>query len=372
MAEFHDYNSQNKLGDEHYAQLFAENGYEVLWLTEIYNHITIKKSIEVYNEKKKYHKTKFTKVDNNIYTYAPFSMFLYTSKPLMNYRFVNILSINSTIPNIKYVLEKNEFSNIDILWLTNPKYYYLESKVNYKKMFHRLADDLEEYNKKFKSFNYFEDKILQESDKVFIVSNNLIHKKKYIRDDLVYLPNGVEQSSFIKDNYGRPAEFDYNKNRCIYVGAIEKWLDVELIKYCAKKLSNINFYFIGSVKIDIQPLIGLKNVFFLGYKSYDIIPDYLYYSDIGIIPFKVNKFIDSISPIKLYEYMSVGLNVVSTGFKEMQYINSPAFIANDYNEFCNSIVQAIKSKEKNKMLNIQFAKENTWNKRFEIIKGYLP
>ena len=68
--------------------------------------------------------------------------------------------------------------------------------------------------------------------------------------------------------------------------------------------------------------------------------------------------------------MSIGLNVVSTNFKEMNCINSCAYVVKDYEQFCDYIVKAIESKDKNRDRNIQFAMENTWDKRFEMIKKY--
>jgi len=90
-----------------------------------------------------------------------------------------------------------------------------------------------------------------------------------------------------------------------------------------------------------------------------------------LIPFEVNELTNSVSPIKLYEYMSLGLNVVSTNLKEVKYINSPAYIADSYKKFVNYIKQAIKNKDKDRQRNIRFSKENTWNKRFEKIKELI-
>lgn len=372
MAEFHEYNSNFKVGDHHYAKQFALNGYEVLWLSPIYNHLYYFKDKNLYKQRKSLHNNSFIKFDDNIYGYSPFSPILYGKMPILDSKVAGELSIKWSIPNLFNVLNKNRFLNVDILWLTNPKYYYLTNKIKYKKMFYRCADDLSGFDNTFNSFLKFEEKIIKNSGEVFITSHELLERKKYLRDDFVYLPNGVDINNFTKKEYILPDEFLNDKNKkCIYVGAIETWFDIKLVRLCAEKLSNISFYVIGPIKINIDELKSLKNVFLLGKKDYKDIPNYMYFSDVGIIPFKVNKLTDSVSPIKLYEYMSVGLNVVSTNFKEMQYINSPAYVAKDYDEFCSNIEQAIENKEKNREKNIQFAKENTWEKRFEAIKSFI-
>jgi hypothetical protein len=372
MAEFNEFNSTFKLGDHHYAKQFAQNGYEVLWLSPVYNHLFYFKNKKLYKQRESLHNNSFIKFDDNIYGYAPYSPVLYGKMPILDSKVAGELSIKWSIPNLFNVLNKNRFLNVDILWLTNPKYYYLTNKIKYKKMFYRCADDLSGFDNTFNSFHKFEEKIIKNSDEVFITSRELLERKKYLRDDFVYLPNGVDINSFTKKEYILPDEFLNDKNKkCIYVGAIETWFDIKLVKFCAEKLSNISFYIIGPIKINIDELRSLKNVFLLGKKDYKDIPNYIYFSDVGVIPFKVSKLTDSVSPIKLYEYMSVGLNVVSTNFKEMQYINSPAYVAKDYDEFCSDIEQAIENKKEDKEKNIQFAKENTWGKRFEVIKSFI-
>lgn len=372
MAEYLEYNCDFKVGNHHYAKMFSENGYEVLWLSPAYNYMTKIINKRLYDQRKELNKKFFTSLEQNIYGYSPYSLTLYGKLPLLDTKFANKMSINLTIPNLNYRLKSNDFDNVDILWLTNPKYYYLTKTVKFKKLIYRCADDVCAFKEACRSMPYFEEKIIKEADTVFVTAHDLLEKKKMIRNDLVYLPNGVELNNFIRDKYCVPKEYLNNsRNKCIYVGAIDSWFDLNLILFCADKLENIDFYLIGPSKIDISELNKFNNIHILGKKNYKDIPNYLQNSDVGIIPFKVNNLTNSITPIKLYEYMSVGLNVVSTNFKEINYINSPAFIARNYNQFCDYIVQAVENKDKNREINIRFAKENTWEKRFEEIQKLL-
>ena len=372
MAEYLEYNSDFKVGNHHYAEMFAQNGYEVLWLSPVYNYMTKIIDKKLYNQRKKLNKKKFKQIDKNIFGYSPYSVVLYGKLPLLDTKFANKMSIKLTIPNLNRSLRNNNFHNVDILWLTNPKYYYLTKMIKYKKLIYRCADDVSEFNQMCKTISYFEEQIIKDADEVFVTAHSLLEKKKHLRNDLIYLPNGVELNNFVRDRYVMPKEFENNMSKkCIYVGAIDHWFNIELVKKCVENLKDIDFYFIGPVKIDLSPLKEYKNVYILGKKDYKDVPNYLYYSDVSIIPFEVNALTDSITPIKLYEYMSVGLSVVSTNFKEMKYINSPAYVAKNYDEFCNSIIKAIDNKERDRSKNIEFAKENTWEKRFEKIYRYL-
>ncbi len=372
MAEYLEYNSDFKVGSHHYARMFAEKGYEVLWLSPVYNLMTKVINKKVYFQRKELNKQSLVKLDENIYGYAPFSLTLYGKLPLLDTKLANKISINLTIPNINYTLKSNDFHNVDILWLTNVKYYYLTKTVNYKKLIYRCADDVSNFKESCKTMAHFEEKIIKQSDHVFVTSHNLLEKKKPLRQDLIYLPNGVDLNNFIRDKYSIPEEYmKDDRKKCIYVGAIDNWFDLNLLTYCADKLKEVSFYLIGPSRIDTSKLNEFKNIHILGKKNYKDIPNYLKYSDAGIIPFLINTVTDSIAPIKLYEYMCLGLNVVSTNFKEMNYIKSPAFISDNYEEFCSNIEQAIENKNINRTENINFSRENTWEKRFDIIEKYI-
>lgn len=371
MAEYLEFDGPLKVGSHQYAKLFAENGYEVIWLSPMNNFLYYFKDREGYVRRRKSGGNKIHEISENIKVYSPYSIIPYCNKPILNSKLANKASMEFTIPKLYKVLKDNDYIDVDILWLSNTSYYYLKDKIKYRKMFHRCSDDVNGYGF-CKSKIEFERKTMEESDKVFMTGYDLIEKKINIRNDLIYLPNGVQLENFVRDRYECPNEFIKNKRKkCIFVGAIYDWMDIGLIKFCAEKLKEVDFYFIGPINTRIDILEEIKNVYFLGKKKYEDIPNYLVYSDVSIIPFKVNNFTNSITPVKLYEYMSVGLNVVTTNFKEMNYLNSPAYIAQSYEKFCAYIIKAISSKDSMKEKNIAYAKLNTWQERYKTIQKYL-
>ncbi|MDD4156313.1 MAG: glycosyltransferase [Candidatus Cloacimonetes bacterium] len=373
MLEDCDYiNSIVKIGSQHYGRELAEDGNQVLWLTPPYNELYLLKDKEEYYIRKTAHKNNFQEVEKNLRVYCPHSLVIAGQQKLFNTKLFHKLSVDLCMPNIKSKLKKHSFDNVDVLFMNNMRLYYLKDKVKYKKMFYRCNDDKTLRDAAYDNYNYFENDIIKKSDIVFVTSMDLLEKKQKIRKDLVYLPNGVELENFIRDEYRLPEDFtDTQRKKCIFVGAFASWLDVELVEYSAKMLKDIDFYIIGPVKTDVECLKKLSNVKLLGVKPYIEIPDYLYHSDVAIIPFKINSFTNSITPVKLYEYMSLGLNVVTTDFREMQFINSPAYIAKHKDDFCDKILLSIKNKSVNKETNITFAKENTWVNRYLTIKKYL-
>jgi len=367
MGEYLEYLSPFKVGSHHYAREFVQNGYKILWLSPPYNFMHYFKDRELYEKRRSVSGKKFFSPSENIYTYSPYTNLLYVRHKPFDSKQAAELSLKFTYPSLKSILKNNGFEEVDILWLTNVKYFYLTKLIKYKKLVYRCSDDLSGFKNIPASMLDLEEILIKSADKVFVTASDLIEKKCYLRDDLIYLPNGVKLSDFQKDIYDLPKEFtNNNRKKCIYVGAIDYWFDTDLIKSCAERMPDVDFYLIGPIKIDVRNILSINNVYLLGEKKYYELPNYLYYSNVGIIPFKINKLTNSINPIKLYEYMSMGLNVVSTDLKEINNLNSPAYIAHNNEEFYRAMSDALdKCDYRDK--NCEFASKSTWTSRFETI-----
>jgi len=220
-----------------------------------------------------------------------------------------------------------------------------------------------------------EKKIINDSDYIFYTSQNL--KKKFSNlNHAKFLSNGVNTIKFIKNFKKRV----YNNKKSFnigYVGAIRDILDEKLILNIAKKFYNDKIFLIGPILFPFKKLKEQKNIILLGEKKHDVILSYLKNFHIGIIPYKVNNFTNSINPLKIYEYVSSGLPVVSTNIRSVnslsqQQNNLSIFICNSQKKFVNRI-SSIKKKYKpiNKKTAIEFGLNNSWNNRFEYFEKFL-
>ncbi len=107
---------------------------------------------------------------------------------------------------------------------------------------------------------------------------------------------------------------------------------------------------VGKSLVDLSALERLPNVKLLGRKPYASLPSYLRAFDVGIIPFKLNELTRNVNPIKLREYLSAGLPVVSTDMPEVaRYVRNAGELANactvvsQHEEFDAAVVRALAS-----------------------------
>ncbi len=116
----------------------------------------------------------------------------------------------------------------------------------------------------------------------------------------------------------------------------------------------------------------MDNVYILGKKPHARIAQFLFNADVGIIPFDTKKhkeLVESINPLKLYEYFACGLPVVSINWAQLEELKSPALLCHTTEEFIEAIKQS--DKMNNKTLIKEFAESADWNKRLNDVLASL-
>ena len=74
---------------------------------------------------------------------------------------------------------------------------------------------------------------------------------------------------------------------------------------------------IGQVLGDVSAIKDLPNVHLLGQKRHDALPAYCKGFDVGMIPYRIDERMTFVNPLKLREYLSAGVPVVSTPVPEV-------------------------------------------------------
>ena len=102
------------------------------------------------------------------------------------------------------------------------------------------------------------------------------------------------------------------------------------------------------------------------------LPAYLWNADVGIIPFDAVShaaLVNSINPLKLYEYMACGLPVVSVAWEELRRIASPARLTGTPEDFIAALGQASAPQDRCRF--IDYAGTQDWGARADAIIAAL-
>jgi glycosyltransferase involved in cell wall biosynthesis len=160
--------------------------------------------------------------------------------------------------------------------------------------------------------------ILHNSDAVVVVSDCL---KKYLvesfdcdRESFFTVPNAGVFRGIVRPSRSTP-------RNVVYAGILEPWERVDLAVESMFHVSKVNgearlsIAGEGSVKNDLLKIVRRLNltnhVSFVGTVPYDKVSDFLVQGDVAVLPSTVDIVRKVACPIKLFDYLAVGLPVVT-------------------------------------------------------------
>jgi glycosyltransferase involved in cell wall biosynthesis len=203
-----------------------------------------------------------------------------------------------------------------------------------------------------------EKKLFEIADIVFTGGHSLYEAKKNLHDNIFPFPSSIDKKHFTtsRDSQAEPADQATIHGRKIgFYGVIDERFDIGLIENIATMRPDWNIMLIGPVvKIDAATLPQKPNIFYLGAKSYQDLPQYLSGWDVAIIPFLIDESTRFISPTKTPEYLCAGRPVVSTPITDIVNpygANQLVSIASNASEFIDAIEFWMQCENKKEWLN---------------------
>lgn len=208
-----------------------------------------------------------------------------------------------------------------------------------------------------------EDELIRSCDLILATSDDLCKKKVRANKKPTLLSHGVDFDHFHSAlESAKPEEFLAIPSPIIgFFGALSSWLDFDLIVSLAKARPEWSFVFIGPADTDISVLKMLPNIHLVGRVSYERLPAYAAFFDVGIIPFKVNDLTKSVNPLKLLEYLSCGIPVVSSPMPEVARFAHVVTIADGVGDFLAGIEHSLANNEQcARALRKEVARNQSW------------
>ena len=212
----------------------------------------------------------------------------------------------------------------------------------------------------FCSSDYLKDKIVTRTKctKDVIVVNNAIE----LPDIINIIPNEITSIITLLHKY---------PHSLLYIGTISEWFDFTLLNKALDKYTELHLMLVGptDVTIPMHPQIHYlgtverKYIFSIMQKAWCL-----------VMPFKVNELIRSVNPVKLYEYIYMGKHVIAPKYGETVKFLPYVHLYESDSDFLSLIEKLMSvddlSVEMKKQM-IEFAQQNTWSNRYQIIKRKL-
>ncbi len=306
-------------------------------------------------------------------------LYVLTLPPILsvNWSEVNIvynvlMKINAHIirRSVRRAINKTGLKDVTVINAFNPGLgVRLENSFNERKLFYYCYDEISQARWASKHGAWEEKQFLKNVDGVIVSSQGLFSAKSKINNNCYLIKNGVDIELFTKAREIKTAidnQADKRKKVIGFLGTFDDRIDLDLLKLLVKELPEIQLMIVGRV-LDTKAKIELEqydNVLFTGPKTTDEIPDVVAKFDIGIIPFVKNKFTRNIYPMKINEYLAMGIPVITTDFASLSEFGKIIYLAKTDREFIKRIKHAIDGNDANvEMKRVQYAARNTWSTR---------
>jgi glycosyltransferase involved in cell wall biosynthesis len=151
---------------------------------------------------------------------------------------------------------------------------------------------------------------------IFTASQALL--AKFPEQKSVTIPHGVNYKLFNKKQHKKPDDLPAGQFIAGFYGSISTWIDQELIVHAAKLLPHWQFVLVGQVECNVDRLVQMSNIHFIGPKNHEQLPAYIQRWNVALLPFKNNQQIKMCNPLKLREYLASGTPIVSTDFPALK------------------------------------------------------
>jgi glycosyltransferase involved in cell wall biosynthesis len=376
MASSNSWNSYLQVGSHHLAKGLLQDGHQILFVSDPISplHYLSPHREELIRRFEIYRRGGLRDFQNQLLAYVPGTIVSPQNKWFLKSSWIYRYWYKWSCPNIVQWVYRHGFQKVDLIYFESRLQNFWTDFIQADQTMFRLADNNAGFKNSTAALMEEQNRLIRKVDFVAYTARTLkavalqAHPQKAF-----FLPNGVDFACFHPRQILLPVEYqNIPEPRAIYVGAGGFWFDENLLIQVASKLTEVSFVLIGPHRLTHLKNQNLKNVFFLGPKPHDELPNYLWHAQVGIIPLDVKQYphlVNYIHPLKLYEYMACSLPVVSVAWKELELLKSPAMISYTADEFQKNILKALTVKNKQRLM--EYARKQDWRFRIKMLYRYL-
>lgn len=310
----------------------------------------------------------FRKEKENIYIYSPLIL------PFPYSRIARWVNKYLMLIPLKRWLDIMKFDN-PIVWTFLPTGIALDiiHSLRKKALIYYYIADFNQLTRNRNRLKKTEEQLMRECDVIFVQGEYFKKRCLKFNKNVFIFPFGVNGDIFSefqeKMEHAIPEDMRAIPRPIIgYIGGIHRHLDFGLLRFMAENNPNWSIVLIGPLQTQVSGIKNFKNIYFLNQKDFLRLPQYISQFDVGIVPYLLSEYTNTVYPTKINEYHIMGKPVVSTALPEVIGANRRNLIrvAKDYKEFASFIKDAI-NEDKSMFLaeRVAAARDNSWPNRIE-------
>jgi glycosyltransferase involved in cell wall biosynthesis len=292
----------------------------------------------------------------------------YTIRQLINRKFTPLQSVKF------YLWLKGYRKSNTILWIfpVHRDLYRLTSEIPYSYLITQIVDNNSQRETTAELSNNISADYMYFSER----SNLIITSSKFNYDifnkydnDCCLIENGVS-SEFIAQPSNFPHKTKKLRPRLGYVGWITERTDLDLLNHIARKCTDCDIVIAGPDigLLSASKVLDNSHVKYLGAIPQEDVPLLLQTFDICLIPHKITTYSQSMSPLKLYQYLASGRPIVSTSVAGTEKFTTLITLADSFDSFVDAIYATLSNDSIVKSTaRINAAKKESWESRIQVM-----
>lgn len=198
-----------------------------------------------------------------------------------------------------------------------------------------------------------EKKILKRADKLIVTAQIFYDRYRSLGKPLALIPNGVELPDVVI------AKEKHEKKIYGYVGMISAWIDMQVIELIADE-TDAEVWLVGPCDI---PVSARKNIKYIGKVPKSEVATYINQFDVALYPFEQGRLVDTVNPVKIYEYLAMNKPVIAVDSMETKRFDALLYRYNTKDDVRRLCQKELGEPFETDAERIEFIKKNSWEER---------
>lgn len=293
------------------------------------------------------------------------------SLPTLGGKLQLCIKINAYLSKLQMRIIYNKLQP-DVIWLTMPwQIDFFPKKLSCKLVY----DCMDDYSaitldrKCVDDLTIKEAELLSKASLIFASSGNLksllVKRYKLSEEKISLLRNGYSGKWHTESVPKRiHSNMSNDTFKIGYFGTVGRWFDFQLLIDSLSINQQVEYHVWGPLESGIT-FPKHDRLFYRGVLEHHHIQQYASEMDALVMPFIVNEIVLSVDPVKLYEYISMGKNILCIQYPEVKRFEPFVFFyntADEYIEQLNAVMQSRDTKYSHQDA-VNFLSDNSWETR---------
>lgn len=210
--------------------------------------------------------------------------------------------------------------------------------------------------------------MLQRADCVFATSRTLCTLKSTPGRPAVHLPQGVDADHFATPAPAPKVIADLPRPIIGFHGIVGARVDLDLIEQIAVSFPMASVVTVGKIEVNLSRLRRHRNFRAFDAVPYADLPRWIQSFDIGLVAYRRDGHTRSVNPLKLLEYLALGIPVVSDDLPELEAHRGHIVTASSRVAYLGAVKRLIDRypfPDSERLERMSYARSNTWRHRAE-------